>query len=291
MDNSVWAVVGGDARQAALARLLAAEGNTVYCAALDEAVGSMPGAASTDPGTAIRLADYVILPMPPTRDGTTLFAPLSRVSVPLDDKLCTALRGKTVFVGMASRLRAVSEAYAALPLRDYYESEPFLLRNARATAEGTLAEIILHSPRTVCGSRILLTGCGRITRSLAPMLRQLGAGVSVAARGAADRAWAESVGIEGLTFPKAARCAGQFAVIVNTVPAPVIGADWIEAIASAASDPLLLELASAPGGIDADACERHALRLLRAPGLPGRTSPLSAAENIKETVMLSIEEG
>ncbi len=288
MDKSIFAVVGGDARQAVLANLLAGEGSTVYCAGFEQSPHLLTGTASTDPLTAVLMADIVILPMPPTRDGMTLNAPLSTYRVELNEEFCEALRGKTVFVGMAGKLRNISPGYAKLNLFDYYANESFLLRNAQATAEGALAEIISHVPHTVCGSRILVTGCGRITRFLAPMLRALGASVSIAARKPTDRAWIRSQGMEPLTFGKAARRTKEFDVLVNTVPAPIVNEKFIDGMTV---DAALLDLASLPGGIDLEACEKRGLKAWRALGLPGQYAPLTAAEIIKDTVMLILEEG
>ena len=288
LDKSIFAVVGGDARQAALANFLAREGSTVYCAGFEQSPHLLTGTASTDPLTAILMSDTVILPMPPTRDGKTLNAPLSTYRVELNEDFCEALRGKAVFVGIAGKLRDVSPSYARLNLFDYYANESYLLRNAQATAEGALAELIANVPRTICGSRMLITGCGRITRCLAPMLRSLGANVAVAARKPSDQAWVQSQGMEALTFRKAARRAKEFDIIVNTVPAPVIDERFLEGVSEHAA---LLDLASLPGGIDLEACEKRGIQAWRALGLPGKYAPLTAAEIIKDTVMLILEEG
>lgn len=288
MDKSIFAVVGGDARQAALANMLASEGITVYCAGFEHSPHLLTGTASTDPFTAVLMADTVILPMPPTIDGATLNAPLSTYQIRLDDEFCTALRGKVVFAGIASKLREVSPNYAKLNIFDYYANESFLLRNAQATAEGALAEIIVNYPRTICGSRILVTGWGRISRFLAPVLKNLGGNVSVAARKPRDWSWIEAVGIESLSFNKSLRKAKEFDIIINTVPAPVIDEKFIDGVSNEA---MLVDLASLPGGIDFAACERKQIKAFRALGLPGKYSPITAAEIIKETVMLMLEEG
>lgn len=288
MDQSVFAVVGGDFRQIALANMLASEGITVYCSGFEQASHRLVGVASTDPLTAVLMSDVVILPMPPTRDGVTLHAPLSTYRIELDEGFREVLSGKAVFAGIAGKLREVSPAYAMLNIYDYYASEAFLLRNAQATAEGALAEIIAHDPRTVCGSRMLLTGAGRITGFLAPMLRALGGTISVAARKPGERARMAAMGMEALTFGKAQRRARDFHVVVNTVPARVIDRNFIEALSH---DVLLVELASSPGGIDTAYAVQKNIRMIQAPGLPGKYSPVTAAEIIKDTVMSILEEG
>ncbi|MBQ1554525.1 MAG: dipicolinate synthase, partial [Clostridia bacterium] len=92
MDQSIFAVIGGDARQAALANLLAAEGATVYCAGFEQMPHLLIGTASTDPRTAVLMSDIIILPMPATRDGVTLNAPLSQYRIALDREFYEALR-------------------------------------------------------------------------------------------------------------------------------------------------------------------------------------------------------
>jgi Prephenate dehydrogenase len=287
MDRCTFAVIGGDARQAALSNMLAAEGITVYCSGFEQAAELLTGTASTDPITAALMADVIILPMPPTRDGTTLTAPLSTYQINLDEAFCGALSGKAVFAGIAQKLRAVSPSYAQLDVYDYCASDSFLIRNAQATAEGALAELISKYPRTICGSSHLITGCGRITGFLAPMLRALGGKVTVAARKPSDRARMLSLGIDALTFNKALRKAKDFDVIINTVPASVIDRRFVDAISP---ETFLIDLASSPGGIDLEACGRRKIKPLQAPGLPGQYSPVTAAEIIKDTVMSILEE-
>ena len=287
MDRCIIAVIGGDARQIALANILAAEGITVYCSGFELASHQLTGTASTDPLTAALMADIIILPMPPTKNGETLNAPLSTYRISLDEEFRNALKGKVIFTGMADKLRAVSPAFAQLDIYDYYASESFLLRNARATAEGAIAELITQYPRTICGSRILITGCGRITGFLAPMLHSLGGIVSVAARKPSDRARISSLGMEAMSFNKAVRRAKDYSVVINTVPAQVLDKRFIDALSS---DALVIDLASAPGGVDQEECEKRGIRAITAPGLPGKYSPLTAAEIIKETVMSILEE-
>ncbi len=287
LDKSIFAVIGGDERQLALANMLAAEGSTVYCSGFEHSAQHLIGAASTDPLTAALMADIVILPMPPTRDGETLNAPLSCYRIELDDEYCAAIKDKIVFCGMADKLREISPAYAQLNIFDYSANPTFLIRNAQATAEGAVAEIIANFTRTVCGSRILITGYGRISGFLAPMLRSMGGDVSIAARKSSDRAKIVSYGMSALTFCRAARKANEFDVIINTVPERVIDSGFIERISP---DTLIIELSSAPGGIDLAECEKKNIRVIQAKALPGKYSPVSAAEIIKETVMSVLEE-
>ena len=62
-----------------------------------------------------------------------------------------------------------------------------------------------------------------------------------------------------------------------------ISADLGE-LPAAGGDALLLELASPPGGFDALLAQNIGLRVLAAPGLPGKSAPASAAALLRRTV-------
>ena len=55
-------------------------------------------------------------------------------------------------------------------------------------------------------------------------------------------------------------------------------------------DCFLLDLASAPGGVDLDAARELHCRVGTAPGLPGRTAPRTAAAAIRDSIYHILEE-
>ena len=66
-------------------------------------------------------------------------------------------------------------------------------------------------------------------------------------------------------------------VIFNTVPAPVLGEEELRHVRLQC---VLIDLSSAPYGIDRDAAEALGLKAFLESGLPGRYCPLSAAETL-----------
>ena len=63
-----------------------------------------------------------------------------------------------------------------------------------------------------------------------------------------------------------------YALIVNTVPAMVLGQ---EALERTVPDVCIIDLASAPGGVDFPAAERLKRTAVLALGLPGKVAPVS----------------
>jgi dipicolinate synthase subunit A len=53
---------------------------------------------------------------------------------------------------------------------------------------------------------------------------------------------------------------------------------------------LLIDLASAPGGVDIVAAKKHGLAVTHALSLPSKTAPASAGEIIAESILNIIEE-
>ena len=61
-------------------------------------------------------------------------------------------------------------------------------------------------------------------------------------------------------------------------------------LAKIASDALVIDLASIPGGVDFEACGRLGIRVIHALSLPGKSSPKTAGEIIKDTIYNMLEE-
>ena len=171
------------------------------------------------------------------------------------------------------------------PSARYARREEYQIAIARLTAEGAIA--LLRPETGLSGAHILLLGYGRIARLLARELQKAGALVTAAARSGEQRAWAEAEGIEALPLDALSGALDRFDVIIGTIPAPVLTEPLLALVRK---DALLLELASAPGGIDAAAAHERGLRYIRAPGLPAKYAPERAAGILRDAVYAAAAE-
>lgn len=276
-----FGVVGGDMRQVYLARAIAGDGFPVVAACLEKAEG-LPGQAGLS--ELCRQADVILLPLPASRDGVYLNAPLAAEPVELGEGFAGLFAGRQVLGGMTGKLLGSASGWARAEVRDYYQREELLVGNAVLTAEGAVGAAIAGHPGSVNGSRCLVTGFGRIGKALCLCLRGLGAHVDCAARKAHDLTAIQALGCGALRYGE---IGGGYDLIFNTVPHMVLEAP---ALSKQGPGCLLLELASAPGGIDGEAARRLGLQVRQEPSLPGRMSPKRAAELIKETVYNMLEE-
>ena len=167
----------------------------------------------------------------------------------------------------------------------YARREEYQIAIARLTAEGAIA--LLRPETGLSGAHILLLGYGRIARLLARELQKAGALVAAAARSGEQRAWAEAESIEALPLDALSGALDRFDVIIGTIPAPVLTEPLLALVRK---DALLLELASAPGGIDAAAAHERGLRYIRAPGLPAKYAPERAAVILRDAVYAAAAE-
>lgn len=214
-------------------------------------------------------------------------APLSDSSHCLGEVFAAAAPGMLVCGGMpGAAAHAVAEG-RGLKLRDYGAREELLTTNAVATAEGAIGVLLGETERTLWRSRVLITGWGHVGRTLAARLKTLGAEVCVLARSPGTRAWIEAEGLECADAAEPSAALAGRDIVINTVPAPMLTASRI---AELGARTLILDLASAPGGTDFDAARAFGIRALTAPGLPGKWSPQTAAEAVRDAVYNILED-
>ena len=282
-----FAVIGGDLRSAYLAGLLAADGYKVITSGFDGTDLPPCVTGCTNPAQAVTLADCVILPLPVTTDGTTVNAPFSRIRIPLDQVLNGLAQDQFRVGGKISDVVRKEAECRGLVISDYLQREELAVMNAVPTAEGAIQLAMEELPVTIDGSKCLITGYGRVGRTLSTRLVSLGAQVTVAARKFADLAWAKSVGCETLELENLAN-AGDFDVIFNTVPVMLFGRDILKGMEK---ETLLIDLASRPGGVDFNAAAELQIKTIWALSLPGRVAPKTAGAIIKKTILNMMKEG
>ncbi len=220
-----------------------------------------------------------VLPTPCSKDGQTLFAPFAETPLGIPE-VREALRSAGIVVGGGAK-KFFPEAI------DLLEREDFKILNAVPSAEGAVAVAIEATDITVSGSKCVVVGFGKIGKRLSSLLRAFGADVTATARKATDFAEARAAGIRVIQTKDVSAALAEADIVFNTVPFAVIGE---KELAQTEKTAVFIELASAPGGIDARACERLGRKYVSARGLPGRFSPKSAGAITAEAIMNIVAE-
>lgn len=291
------AVLGGDQRQVFMVRRLAEAGYEVFVWGLG-ACGGEVGDARVCEGwdAAVRASDAVILPLPVSLDGVRVHCPLQSEDVFLRIPALLDVVGDRLLLGgrFTDAMRGVAEQKGGRWI-DYFESEVLQLKNALPTAEAAISIAMHELPVTLDGSAVAVLGFGRIGSLLAEKLHGLGARVTVFARRSEQLALAAlhhhaaaRLGCkEGSTVAESlpARCC----VIFNTVPQRILGVDQLKRLPK---NCLLIDLASAPGGVDHNAAAKLGLKSIWATALPGRCTPESAGlilADVIEEILSALE--
>ena len=108
--------------------------------------------------------------------------------------------------------------------------------------------------------------------------------VTVSARSLKDQAAIRSCGMKAISSEQ---LTGHYDLIFNTVPSLILHA---QALAKIAADALVIDLASAPGGVDFEAAERLSIPTVHALSLPGKVAPKTSGIIIKNAVYNIIRE-
>lgn len=265
-------LIGGDARSTWTARALEAAGWTL-------AARDVPQYPDAGPPSG---AEAVVLPFP-SFDGDCI---RGAQRLPVLQTLAQLPAGARVFGGRLDRWRAALEAQGCT-LRDLYGAEPLTTANAVPTAEGALALAMEAAPITLHGAQCLVIGFGRIGKVLALKLRALSACVTVSVRRADDRGLVEALGLASEETGRYLHGLGQYDVIFNTVPASVLNLHQLRQLSP---ECILIDLASAPGGIAPELCAQAGVRCRHAPGLPGKCAPKTAGLLYAQQIISESEE-
>lgn len=271
MNNENIMIIGGDCRFSYMKPILENKGYTVK--------QIYPGEYRADDFTACSL---FILPVPVSRDNVNINTPLAGESFYFGDFIRLLPENCTVAGGMwkgewIDRLREKN-----ITVFDYYKQEELAVRNAIPTAEGVISILINTLPVTIDSLNCAVTGYGRCGRELAKKLKLLGADVTIAARSDNNIINARKDGMQACRLSDLHSVCSNFKAIINTVPSRIIGEDIISELKP---DCVIIEIASAPFGIDFDCASRYGINVIKAGSLPGRTAPETAGRIICDTVL------
>ncbi len=260
----IISLIGGDGRFLYTVKKLQKLGHTVLWAANGSDDCTLEQALN---------AEAIVLPMPVSRDGVTLNAPLCQQKINLSDILSKINKTQILLLGITKINH--QEYY------DYYNNENFLNKNSALTAEGAIASAICDTNFALLDSRILVVGYGRLGKALCRRLVNFDCRLTASARKYSDFEQITQLGINCVNTNELKDIINEFDVIFNTVPYPVLDKDVLQ---NAKKDALFIELASAPYGIDFDYAKQNNLNVKIEAALPSRCAPKTAGEIIADAV-------
>lgn len=228
-------------------------------------------------GEAINNSKVVISGMPFTKDNISVNAPFSSDKITINE-LFELLEGKTFIAGGVPKNLSENKK---INIIDLLKSEKLTILNAIPTVEGTIKIAIEEREETIHESNILICGYGRIGKILCDRFKSLGANIYCTARKEADLAWIREKRYIPLEYEELYKYLPEFDIVINTVPTIIIDKQELDNLRK---NVLIIDLASAPGGINKEYAQSIGINVITALGIPGKEMPKTAARYIKDII-------
>lgn len=268
-------LIGGDNRQEYLYKQLKADGYNISALDVPGITISYDMDEFLDSDSKLSNYNVILLPIPYSKNKHTINSVSDSIGIDYLLELLTP--GTIIYGGSMDKVFKEKCHSKRVMVWDIIESDSFALYNSIATAEGAIAEAIIHSPHNLHKSNVLVLGYGRCGSTLAKKLVSLGCYVDVCARRNVQKALAYEDGCNSFSFDKLENKIKTYDFIFNTIPAKILNK---ELLAQVKSDVTIIDISSSPGGTDFDICKNLGINAYLCLGLPGKYSPATSAKII-----------
>lgn len=280
-----YAVIGGDLRQVYLAEALSGPETSVTYYGLAKFPSNCTKAKSLK--EAISTARCIICPIPFSKNGSQLNLNIKDITPSLSDLLNMLESGQSFFAGCIPDAFMKGAKAKGVHVYDLMKNNSLAIYNTIATAEGAICEAILKSPENLHHSKCAVLGYGRCGRTLVNYLKGMFCLVYSFSNVEDERALADTVCDSVGDLNDFSQCADEFDFVFNTIPSIVLTEKILVKMKPSVT---IIDIASAPGGIDYNASARIGLRAFHCLGLPGKYSPVSCAKAIKNIIETNLKE-
>ena len=279
-------IIGGDLRTVKLIKLLAEDKNKIKAWGFENCEELLDFEKKNDNLKIHNNLDealqnqIIIGPTPFTKDRKYICTHYTNQKLEIQT-LANKIRDKLLIGGSVP-----AEILEQIETIDILKDERLVILNAISTVEGTIEIAIKETQKNLYNSNILIIGYGRIGKILVDRLTAFKANVYCSARGK-DITWIEAYGSKSIKYEELNKKIDMFDIIINTVPVLILNKKRLELLNK---NTLLIDVASAPGGIDFEVARQLNIKTIWALGIPGKIAPISSAEYIKETIYNIIKE-
>lgn len=289
-------VLGGDARQSYIAQILSDSGFRVSTYATVQ----LPNENSNDVAiprnitrhdtleAALSQSRALVLPFPLSPDGVRLNCGISEEHPRLREIFELAAKSgcRQILAGMARADAEIMAEGFGLQLTDYGKFPEIAIKNAIPTAEGALAIAMREIDTTVRGTSFAVVGYGKCGSAIARLTVAMGGYVYGVARSETDRAKMYADAVIPRDISELPSVCEKVAVIFNTVPAEIFDEKLLSALPRST---VIIDIASAPGGVDTHCAASYGIKAIHAASLPGKYAPLTAARIICDRILPALQ--
>ncbi|MGE6631483.1 dipicolinic acid synthetase subunit A [Bacillus sp. NPDC077027] len=277
------AVIGGDARQLEIIRKLSEQHAKVFLVGFDQLDHGFIGAEKLKMSeVAFEEVDSIILPVSATTDEGVVATVFSNEKVVLDPKYLERTPTNCIlYSGISNPYLDNLSKKVNRKLVKLFERDDIAIYNSIPTVEGIIMMAIQQTDYTIHGSRVMVLGLGRTGLTIARTFSALGAKVKVGAEDTAHLARIFEMGLQPFSVEQLKDEVREIDIVINTIPSMVLNSS---VIVHMTPKTLILDIASRPGGTDFDFAQKHGVKALLAPGLPGIVAPKTAGQIIAKVL-------
>ena len=276
-----YAVIGGDLRQVYLLSELAKKKYSLchyaLCQPPKQCFPAKHFAAMTSLEAAVTGSGHIICPIPLSKDKELLNQSGIKKNLPLKLLLSLLMPGQYFFAGCISDAFRKEALKKSVLCFDFMKDSELSYFNTIATAEGVICEAIKASPVNLHKSKCAVLGYGKCGRILTDDLKRMFCYVTAVSACEEERAQAALSADKALDLKSFFLCIGEYDFIFNTIPSVILTK---EVLMHVNPQTRILDIASAPGGVDFTAAKELNIPAVCCPGLPGKYAPLSSARAI-----------
>ncbi|MEJ6951663.1 dipicolinate synthase subunit DpsA [Natronospora cellulosivora (SeqCode)] len=275
------AVIGGDKREEILIDYLADIGYKISVLSNNQYDKKNIGSINNIKDCLYE-ADVVIAPMSSTDKDGFLKATFLEKKIKLDEAFFSQLKEGCIFlIGiLKNEIKEIAESLS-IEYIELAKLDNLAIMNAIPTAEGAIKIAIEETDTTLYNSKILVYGLGKVGYSLAWRLKALGAQTYAVTRDKGAIARGKDIGIKMIKYDQLQHFLPKMNIIFNTVPAKII--DY-KSLLLLNKKSVIIDLASAPGGIDFKSADKMGIKTILALGLPGKVAPRTAGKILADII-------
>lgn len=291
-----FGIIGGDLRQVYMAQILAEQGYRVCVYGLCKEISQdmqtnvkngEPVLCEKSMADAVQKSGIIIAPIPMTKNKKDLNNQAGKDDLGLNELAEALKEGQYFFAGCIPDGFRDKAADNGVVCCDFMKKEELALYNSIATAEGAIAEAIQKSPLNLHRNECLVLGYGKCGKTLAAYLKGMFCRVTVCARRPDVRSEASILADEVISFDDIPDNLKQYSFIFNTIPNMIMDRSLLMSVKKQA---IIIDIASAPGGVDFTAAKELGIPAWLCPGLPGKYAPESSARAMTDVLMQEMQQ-
>lgn len=227
--------------------------------------------------------DILITPIPFTKDNKTVFnIDIETIEI---DTLINKIIGSKInsFLGGLLPNNIIDKLQINnIKTLDFLSDNSIAILNAIPTAEGAIQTAMEQSFKTIFNSNSLVLGYGRCGKILSNMLKGIGANVDVSYRKEEDCSYIKAYGLNAINLYEVKNFIEKYDFIFNTIPFEILNKDLLKKVNK---NVIIIDLASAPGGVDYNYAREININAIYCPSLPGRVAPYNASQILKDKIL------